>query len=192
MSIITIYKKSKFNIFPRQDILNLGIPLQVNIMCGLYDWLNIGATASVIGYLQNDLIVPLNKYPYYNKALIPDSELATIKTNPLIALSAYVEGEYLIPHWTWFIGFSYTKQYKTTFCRCDRENFPHAKINKYTTQYPWEQLAFTFSSEIDFSSDEKKIMPRCKIVYVKRFYSKNCFDSALFAGQFGFEVLYDF
>lgn len=190
--IIVDWPQSDFYLFPRQDIYNLGIPLQLNLLCGLYDWLNFGATASVIGYLQNDLLIPSNRYPYPNKLLIPECGLSTIKTEPLIALSAYVEGEYLVPHWTWFVGFSYTKQYKTVFCSQDEEKFPSKLMNKYPIQYPWQQFTVTFSSEIDFSCEEKKIMPRCKIVYVKRIASKNCFDSALFAGQFGFEVLYDF
>jgi hypothetical protein len=190
--IVTHHPDADISLFPREDILNLGIPLQVNIMCGLYDWLNIGATASVIGYLQNDLVVPLNQYPYHNKVLVPTCGLATIKTEPLVALTAFIEGEYLIPHWNWFVGFSYTKQHKTVFCSLDQERFPNHLINKYTVQYPWQQLAVTLSSEIDFSSEEKKIMPRCKIVYVKRFASKNCFNTSLFAGQLGFEVLYDF
>lgn len=190
--IIVDLPQSDFYLFPRQDVLNLGVPLQLNIMCGLYDWLNIGATASVIGYLQNDLVVPLNQESFYNKVLIENSDLTTVKTEPLVAFSAFVEGEYLVPHWTWYVGFSYTKQYKTVFCSCDQQEFSNNHINKYTTQYPWQQLAFTFSSEIDFSCKERKIMPRCKIVYVKRFLSQNCFNSALFAGQLGFEVLYEF
>jgi hypothetical protein len=190
--IIIDYPQADFNLFPRQDIFNVGIPLQLNVMCGLYDWLNLGATASVIGYLQNDLVIPYNKYPYPNKLLIPTCELTTIKTRPLIAISAYIEGEYLVPHWTWFVGFSYTKQYKTIFCNQCQDTCSTNIINKYPIQYPWQQLALTFSSEIDFSSEERKIMPRVKIVYVKRISSKNCFDTGLFAGQLGFEVLYDF
>jgi hypothetical protein len=188
--IILDYPQSDFYLFPRQDIFNLGIPLQLNLMCGLYDWLNFGLTASVIGYLQNDLLIPVNTNPYPNKLLIPNCQLTTIKTEPLFAITAFIEGEYLAPHWTWFVGFSYTKQNKTVFC--NQEEKISNILNKYPIQQPWQQLALTFSSEIDFSCEEQKIMPRVKFVYVKRISSKNCFDTSLFAGQFGFEVLYNF
>ncbi len=181
-----------FSIFPRQDIINIGIPLQVTIALGLYDWLNIGASGSLISYIKNDQIVSLNTALQPNKLIIPESGMCSVQHEPCIALSAYIEGEYFLPNWTWFVGVSYTKQHATRYQAADAQKFPTTIINKYPANYGWEVASFTVASEFDLHKEATMAMPRFKFMYTRPFYGKTCFASSLLAGQFGIELVYDF
>lgn len=179
-------------IFPRQDIVNVGIPLQLSVAFGVYDWLNIGATGSLVGYIKSDQIVPLNTADAPNKLIIPQSGLCSVYHEPRISLSAYIEGEYFVPNWTWFVGVSYTKQHPTRYEAYDQKKFPTTTIQNYPTQHEWEQAYLTLASEFDLSSHESMVLPRCKFIYSKPVYGRTCFDSRLLAGQIGLEISYDF
>jgi len=183
---------SKLVVFPRQNMVNLGIPLQLTIALGVYDWLNIGASGSVINYIKNDQVIPLNTAAASNKLLIPQSGLCTVHHEPQFALSAYIEGEYFLPNWTWFVGVSYTKQNPTHYQAYDRQKFPTSVINKYPSQNRWELAYVTIASEFDFIVHPKHVMPRLKLVYTKPFYGRTCFASSTLAGQLGLEISYDF
>jgi|GEM_PF-1347899 len=183
----------KLSIFPHQDIVNLGIPLQLNVAVGLYDWLNIGASGLLLGYIKNDQVIPLNTTSTPNKLLVPSCGMCTVQSEPLIAMSAYIEGEYFIPRWNWFLGVSYTKQYKTTYSAYDRQKFPTKLINKYPINSPWQYAYLTVASEIDLAKDNSaQLMPRCKFTYVVPMYGSSCFATQTFAGQLGMEIVYDF
>lgn len=183
----------KLSIFPHQDIVNLGVPLQLDVAVGLYDWLNIGASGLLLGYIKNDQIIPLNTTATPNKLLVPSCGMCTIQTEPLIAMSAYIEGEYFIPRWNWLLGISYTKQYKTNYTAYNQQKFPTKLINKYPINSPWEYAYLTVASEFDFAKDnDAQLMPRCKFTYVVPMYGKSCFATQTFAGQIGMEIIYDF
>lgn len=182
----------KFSIFPRQDIINLGIPLQLTVALGVYDWLNVGASGSVISYIKNDQLISLNTAAAANKLLIPSSGLCSVHHEPHLALSAYIEGEYFLPNWTWFFGLSYTKQNSTQYQAQDKQTFPTTIINKYPAQRPWDVACFTLASEFDLLRDPLNVMPRCKLMYTRPFYGTACFASDLLAGQLGLEITYDF
>lgn len=180
------------SVFPRQDIVNLGIPLQLTIALGVYDWLNIGASGSVTNYIKNDRVVPLNRSSAPNKLLIPESGMCSIYHEPKIALSAYIEGEYFLPNWTWFIGVSYTKQNPTQYEPSDSQKFPTRFAINQPVQHEWEIASFTLASEFDLSNNQTCVMPRCKLMYTKPFYGRTCFASSLLSGQLGLEISYDF
>lgn len=181
------------SIFPHQDIVNLGVPLQLDIAVGLYDWLNVGASGLVLGYIKNDQVIALNTANTQNSILIPTCGLCLVQSEPLIAMSAYIEGEYFIPRWNWFIGVSYTKQYKTNYCAYDKELFSTKTINQNPSNTPWEYAYITLASEFDLAKNsESQLMPRCKFTYVAPMYGSACFATQSFAGQLGMEIIYDF
>lgn len=181
------------SIFPHQDEVSLGIPLQLNIAVGLYDWLNIGASGMIMGYVKNDQIVAMNSTKTPNKILIPTQGLCSVATEPMIAMSAYVEGEYFLPRLNWFVGLSYTKQYKTTYQAYDQQTFPTKTINKFPRNNGWEYAYLTVTSELDLTkTQESQLMPRCKFIYVVPVYGVSSFATQTFAGQLGMEIVYDF
>lgn len=181
-----------FNLYPRTELKNFAVPFQLKFMIGAYDWLNFGAAGTVAFHFKKDHLWDINENPYPNKLLIPTKKMATVYHHPFITFSTYFEGDNFLPHWTWYVGFHFVKQYKTVWNICSGTKSENYIANHFPAQLSWQQGTIMISSEIDFSSEEKKLMPRCKIVYIKRLFGKSCFDSSVFAGQFGFEILYDF
>lgn len=182
----------KFSLYPRLEPFNFGIPFELELLIGVYDWLNIGVATTLITFIKNDDILPVNLHPYPNKLIFPDKRMCSLFHYPQINFSTYIEGEYFLPHWTWYVGFSFVKQYKTVWNICSGSQQENCVANKFPTNIGWQQGAITISSEFDFSSDEKFCMPRCRFMYIKRIFGKNCFNSAILVGQVGFELLYDF
>ena len=189
---VFILDKPDFSIFPRTDLKNFGIPFQFKLMLGAYDWLNFGVATTVVVHMKTDDLFDVNENPYQNNFLIPTSKMASMHHHPFITATAYFEGEHFLPYWTWYVGFNFVKQYKTVWGICGGTCDENQIANRFSPVVPWQQGAITISSEIDFSKEEKKCMPRLKIIYVKRVFGKSCFDTSVIAGQFGFELLYDF
>jgi hypothetical protein len=189
---IFILSKPDFSIFPRTDLRNFGIPFQFKFMLGAYDWLNFGVATAVVLHLKADDLFDVNENPYPNNFLIPTSKMASMLNQPFITFTTYFEGEHFLPYWTWYVGFDFVKQYKTEWEICGGTPCENQIANKFSPLIPWQQGNIILSSEIDFSKEEKKCMPRLKIIYAKRIFGKSCFDTSIFGGQVGFEILYDF
>lgn len=191
-NLISDLNNQHFSLFPRTSLQNFGIPFQLKCMIGAYDWFNFGVSATVVLHLKKDHTFEINQCPYPNKLIIPTSTMASLLHHPFMAFTTYFEGEHFLPHWTWYVGFNFVKQYKTVWDICSGTSEENHIANKFPALAPWQQGAITISSEIDFSSEEKKCMPRLKIIYVKRLFGKSCFDTSVISGQAGFELLYDF
>jgi hypothetical protein len=192
MPIIGVDCKDDLRLFPHRELTNFGIPFQLKCMIGVYNWLNVGFAATIIAHFSKDVVFELNENPYPNHIIIPTRKMAKMFHYPFIALTSYIEGEYFLPHWTWYVGFNFTKQYKTVWNICGATREENEIANRFPSVVPWQSGAITLATEIDFFSQEKKMMPRFKLTYVQRLFGKSCFDTAVFAGHFGFEMLYDF
>ncbi len=166
--------------------------MQLQMMAGFYDWLNVGGALGMIAFIPNNHPSPVNQAPYPNKIIVPNREAMQVFHHPIFTVTAYIEGEHFFPHWTWYVGFNFVQHTKTTWHGCPNECDLTNIANNYPVIVPWMQGAITLSSEFDFGTKEKQVMPRLKIMYVKRLFGRNCFDSAVFASGVGFELIYDF
>ncbi|MBP9765277.1 hypothetical protein KBD08_02980 [Candidatus Babeliales bacterium] len=183
---------SCFYLLGHQDRVNFGIPVQLNATVGLYDWLNIGASGTVIGFIENDLYMPLNTTNSDNAVLFNQVGFCNVHHKPFFSLNAYIEGEYFLPRWTWLIGLTYAQQYKTCYQAYNTELFPTETINNHPNQFPWQSTFVTFSSEFDLAQLDKKLMPRCKVSYMLPVHGTSILKTNMFAGQVGFEMKYAF
>lgn len=181
-----------FSPIPFTQIVNLGIPFMINCSLGLFDWLNLGATGGFMPYINSDQIIPLNTTPTNNVVLINEQGFCTIHSQPFLYFNAYIEAEQLIPRLTCFLGFSYTKQNPTTYQSQDQIKFPNNIINNFPTQLPWEICNLTVSGELDLASENYKLLPRIKLLYVCPIWGKSIFKTCVLGGQFGLECTYDF
>ncbi len=185
------FEHPDFSLYPRTDQIDYGIPAQIEMSAGFFDWLNVGGSFTVIAFMKRDDIVDINKYPYPNRFIVPTAAMSGVLHHPQVACNVYIEGENLVPYWSWFIGFSFIKQFKTVWDVCDDKSANHI-ANQFPVHLPWQQGSITLSSEFSFSSEEKKCMPRLKIMYIKRIFGKSCFDTAVIAGQIGLDFIWNF
>ncbi len=177
---------------PFNQNINLGIPLMINCAAGMYDWLNFGASGLVIAYLKNDQIIPLNTTATTNQVLLDQKGLVQVQHHPFIYLNAYIEAEQLIPRLTLLCGMSYAKQFATCYNSSNPTKFPNSIINAYPTHKSWEILNVTLSGEVDLASQDCKLMPRIKCMYIFPVWGISVFKTSELMGQFAFECTYDF
>lgn len=180
-------------LYPRtEEPVNFGIPIQIQLMIGAYDWLNFGISTAIVPYITSERIVELNQCPYPNKLIIPTTFMTRIKHLPFITFTTYLEGEHFLPCWTWYIGFSFVKKYEAKWIPITNDPQDIYIANKYPVGLPWQQGSISISSEFNFTRKEKQCLPRLKFIFVKRLFGKNCLDAKLVAGQYGLEFIWDF
>lgn len=180
------------SVFQYNKTINFGIPILASCAVGMYDWLNIGVSGMIMPFINNDQIIPLNTTPTHNLLLVSHHGLCSVHQEPLIYFNTYLEAERLIPGLTLLAGLSYAKQHKTCFQSQDQNTFPNNLINAYPTKLPWEILDTTFSCELDLATDDAKMLPRIKFVYVMPLWGKSIFKTSTISGQIGLEIVYDF
>ena len=164
----------------------------LNFAAGFYDWLNLGATGLAIFYIKNDRMIPLNTTATSNAVLIAEQGLTQVHHQPFLYFNAYLEAEQLIPRLTCLVAMSYEKQFSTCYESSNQTKFPNALINKYPTHHPWELVNVIFSGEIDLASENCKMMPRVKCMYVLPVWGVSVFKTSELMGQFAIECAYQF
>lgn len=168
-------KTTSFNTDPNL-IPNIGIPIQLNVAIGLYDWLNIGSCALVIPFITTTAIMPVSTNT--NPLLINTVRSSTVKAEPMLYVNTYLEADQFIPYTTILAGVYYLKQHKI----CTDAN----------TLKPWETITITLSADFDLAKKYQKVLPHIKLSYVCPVWGHNTFKTSAFAGSFGIDIVYEF
>ncbi|MFA5999059.1 MAG: hypothetical protein WC747_03520 [Candidatus Babeliales bacterium] len=175
------------------DIGAIRLPIQASATVGLYDWLNIGATGTLMPYAPTIQRISLPTTRDNNLVFLPEKGFCAIYHRPFVYAGAYIEAEHFIPRVSLFTGVSYSKQFKTTYQSWDNDKFPNSIINAFPVHRPWEMMWLTFSAEIDcYASEDKKCLPQLKLVYILPVYGKSTFKTSVISGQANLSIMYDF
>lgn len=168
------------------------IPLQTIVELGLYDWLNLGSSVLIMPFLSKDKKIRINTAPSHNIVLVPNTVMCSVKHKPLLCFNAYIEAEQLLPHLSFVAAFSYASQQETIFKSLEPSAVSSGTLNKFPTHLPWSIGSISFSSELDFATEEHKNRPNLKCLYVLPIFGRSAFKTSSFVGQISIEFMHEF
>ncbi|MCX5923897.1 MAG: hypothetical protein NTZ68_00520 [Candidatus Dependentiae bacterium] len=174
------------------DIRAIRLPMQASATVGLYDWLNIGVTGTLMPYASTIQKISMPTTRDNNLVFLPEQGLCTIQHRPFVFAGGYIEAEHFIPKVSLLAGFSYSKQFKTTYQSWDTKKFPNDIINAFPVHRPWEMAWLTFSAEFDGSTDNRNNIPQFRFIYILPVYGKSTFKTSAISGQINFNFGYSF
>lgn len=174
---------------PMYQYYNVGIPLEADIEIGLLNWLNIGLEGLATFFISNSKFIQLNPSPTQNTLLPSSCVFTKVHHYPFVYTHAYLEADEILPKISFLCGFTYAKQFKTTYEPVDSEKYPCDIVNKYSLHQPWVRATFNIEFQIDCTANEpSKCSPRLKFLYIQPIYEQATYKTRLLGGELAIDI----
>lgn len=174
---------------PMYQYYNLGIPLEADIEVGLLNWLNIGFEGLATFFISNTKQIPLNSTATQNTILTSSCAATKIHHEPFVYAHTYLEADEFFPKTLLLCGFTYAKQFKTTYQSINQEKYPCDIVNQYSLHKPWVRATFNVEFQIDCTSIEPSTCsPRLKFLYIQPIYEQATYKTRLLGGEFAIDI----
>lgn len=178
---------------PMYQYYDVGIPFEADIEVGLLNWLNIGFEGLTTFFISTTKYIQLNPSATQNTILPSSCVLTKIHHQPFMYAHTYLEADELIPKLSLLCGFTYAKQFETSYHPIDNDKYPCNIVNKYSLHKPWARATMNLELQIDCSTSEPtKCSPRLKFLYIQPIYEQATYKTRLLGGELAIDISGDF